>query len=901
MISSQAADVPKWRRINALLLEALGLPQDQRQRWLESISTEHSDVIPQLRALLERVTAETDDFMKRPVSAVWAQALGDSTDADMADQLVGPYRLLRELGIGGMATVWLAVRADGVPQRQVAVKLPLSRWARGVGERLEQERDTLAALEHPNIARLYDAGTTAGGRPYLAMEFVDGQPIDRFAKEQALSVRARVELFQQVLHAVAYAHGRLIVHRDLKPSNILVTRQGSVRLLDFGAAKLLCDEGPKDSALTREVGRALSPDYAAPEQILGAAITVASDVYSLGVVLFELLTGERPYVLKRHTMAALEEAIIAADPPPASAIVSDDRRRCRELRGDLDNIVAKALKKEPLERYGTVAELAADLRCWLDHAPISARPDSVVYRARKFVRRNRVGVAASVLVFASLAVAAGVTTSEMFDARRQRDEARLQAKHAEAQERFTNLVMEQSGPGGRPLTREEMLDRSVELLDQQYGNDPRFIANALIPISGRYMDRGNTAKELAVLEKAESIARRLSDPVLLIDVQCNTVETELAMGRLDRAEQRMDEARALLARTPQTPLSKRIVCVHAEATLADARGDRGTAVERIETAIAMQEREDRTSATYRYLLSHAQGLYIHAGRPQDANATVEKTLSLLKMTDANDNEAMSGALHNQSVALSQMGELRAALSRERESLALTSGNEEGSVSPVVATVLGRLSTRLNLVAEGEAWTERAVASARADGNVSALIFALAALAEARAYAGHLDLAGQAAQDAARLVTPTSDPRERMAAERALTLVALKRVDLQAAEVAAESLLRDVGYPDRQKVRGSQSADMQLLLAARVALEAGRPGDAAQLTAEALEIATSLARDPQQSATVGEARLLRARALSATGDPDGARAAIRGAASALSAGLTPEHPLALEAAALEANL
>jgi tetratricopeptide (TPR) repeat protein len=415
------------------------------------------------------------------------------------------------------------------------------------------------------------------------------------------------------------------------------------------------------------------------------------------------------------------------------------------------------------------------------------------------------------------------------------------------------------------------------------------------------MDRGNTAKELAVLEKAESIARRVSDPVLLLDVQCNTVETELAMGRLDRAEQRMAEARTLLARTPKTPLSKRIVCVHAEATLADARGDRTTAVERIETAIAMQEREDRTSPTYRYLLSHAQGMYIHAGRPQEANATIEKTLSLLKMTDANNNEAMSGALHNQSVALWQMGELGAALARERESLALTSGNDEEPVSPVVATVLGRLSTRLNLATEGEAWTERAVAIARADGNVSALIFALAALAEARAYAGHLDQAGEAAQEGTGLLSPTTDPRERMATDRALTLVALKRMDLRAAEVAAAALLGDVGYPDRQKVRSVQSADMQLLLAARVALEAGRPGDAARLTADALEIATGLARDPDQSATVGEARLLRARALSATGDKDGARAAIRGAASALRAGLTPEHPLALEAAALETKL
>jgi serine/threonine-protein kinase len=213
-----------------------------------------------------------------------------------------------------MGTVWLAERADGTLQRQVALKLPRYGWAAGVAERLGQERDALAALEHPHIARLYDAGITPAGRPYLAMEYVDGLPIDAFAAAHGLSVRARVGLLQQVAAAVQYAHGRLVVHRDLKPSNILVTRHGEARLLDFGAAKLLHD-GPQDSALTREVGRALSPDYAAPEQIRNEPITVASDVYSLGIVLFELLTGSRPYTLGAHQLAAESLASRGVDVP----------------------------------------------------------------------------------------------------------------------------------------------------------------------------------------------------------------------------------------------------------------------------------------------------------------------------------------------------------------------------------------------------------------------------------------------------------------------------------------------------------------------------------------------------------------------------------------------------------
>jgi tetratricopeptide (TPR) repeat protein len=896
------ADLPRWQRVSTLLQEALSLPEDQRSRWLAELGSDQLEVVPLLRALLARGAAENDTFMSRPVASLWAHALHTDAATDAPGQSIGPYRLIRELGTGGMGTVWLAERFDFAPQRQVAVKLPLHGWAPSVAQRLEQERDTLAALEHPNIARLYDAGATHSGRPYIAMEFVDGLSIDVFAAEHNLSVRARIELVLQVARAVAYAHGRCIVHRDLKPSNILVTRQGEVRLLDFGAAKLLSDDTAQNSALTREAGRALSPDYASPEQIHGEAVTVASDVYSLGVVLFELLTGRRPYKLQRHSAAALQAAIAEAQVPLPSSTATHDQKLRRELRGDLDNIVAKALDKSPLRRYGTINGLAEDLQRWLDHEPVGARPDSVTYRIAKFVRRHRVLVAAGVLVFTALTAAAAVTTAEMFEARRQRDEARAQEKRAQAEERFANMVMEQSGPEGRPLTREQMLDRSVELLDQQYGNDPRFIANALIRISGRYMDLGNTTKELAVLQKAESIARRLADPVLLITAQCNTVETELAAGRLDRAQQRMSEARALLARTPKTPLDRRIVCVHAEATLADARGDTATAVERIETAIALQERGDRTDLTYRALLSHAQALYIHAGRPKDAYAVVEKTLAVLDATDVKNDEARSGAIHNQSVALSQMGEMRAALEQEGSVIAQSSGDDKSRpVEAVVATVFGRLLTRLNRAPQARMWEERAVAAARAGGNVGAQVFALTALAETQVYAGHLEHAAKSADEAARLLTPTSDPRERAAVQRARALVALQRTDLPSAQAAAAAMLDTIAYPDMRKARSAQFADVYLLLAARIALKAGQAAYAARLSSDGLGLASELARDPEKSATVGEARLLLARAWSAQGQPAAARAAIHGAARALSAGLSADHPLALEAAALEARL
>ena len=901
MTSPLIRDVPRWRRVNSLLQQGLALPQAQREIWLTRIADEQADLMPLIRALLTRATAESDAFMARPVDSLWTEAIGDTAGVRPGEQ-VGPYRLLRELGSGGMGTVWLAERADGALRRQVALKLPRYGWAPGVAERLRQERDALAALEHRHIARLYDAGMTAEGRPYLAMEFVDGSPIDHFAAMHNLPVRARLELFQQVTQAVDFAHRRLIVHRDLKPSNILVTHGGDVRLLDFGAAKLLHDNNHAESALTREAGRAMSPDYASPEQIRGEPITVASDVYSLGVILFELLTGARPYHLERQSTAALEAAIVDAEAPLPSSTVAHDRKLSRELRGDLDNIITKALKKSTLERYGTVRELADDLRRWLAHEPVSARGDSVAYRLWKFARRNRVAVAATSLVICTLAVATTVTSMEMFEARRQRDEARLQAKRAEAQERFANMVMEQTGPGGRELTREEVLDRSVELLEEQYSNDPRFIARELIPISGRYMDLGNTAKELAALERAEAIARQLHDPVLLLSVQCNTVETELAQGSLERATGRMSEARTLLAHTASAPVADRIDCVHAEATLADARGDRATAVERINQAIALQEQLDRTDMTYRALLSHAQVLYLHAGRPQDAWAIIEKTLAVLQTTDARNNEARSGALHNQAMALLQMGEVSAALGREREAFALVSREDsEQAAHPVMANVIGRLLTRMNRPEEAAVWGERALSSARDGGNLGAQVFALGTLAETEERLGRHERAAGLARDAANLIEPEGDPRLRATVAYAHAFVALGRSQLHEAQAAAAVLLETIGYPDSAKVHAFPAADLQLLLAARVALAGGNAADAARLSAQALEIATGVASDPQRSATVGEARLVLARARDAQHDRAGAHQAIRGAAQALGSGLSPDHPLALEAAAIEARL
>jgi eukaryotic-like serine/threonine-protein kinase len=397
-------DAASWAELSPLLDAALDLAPSERADWLAALDRDES-LKSRLRDLLAPASGiETRDFL----AALPRLDVRPETADHQGDHL-GPYRLVRELGSGGMGTVWLAERADGLINRPVALKFPRGLWIReGLRERMARERELLASLEHPGIARLYDAGLTESGDPYLALEYVEGRPLDEHCATRQLGVRARLELFLQVADAVAYAHSKLIVHRDLKPANILVTQDGSARLLDFGIGKLLDEQQARDARLTELSGQALTPDYASPEQIAGQPPTVATDVYSLGVILYELLTGQRPYRLKRDSRGALEDAILEAEPQRPSQIVTRPASR-RQIRGDLDAITLKALKKRPTERYTTVESFADDVRRHLAGHPVAARPDGPAYRVGKFLRRHKLAVgtvtAACTLVIAGAGVA----------------------------------------------------------------------------------------------------------------------------------------------------------------------------------------------------------------------------------------------------------------------------------------------------------------------------------------------------------------------------------------------------------------------------------------------------------------------------------------------------------------
>jgi len=431
----------QWERISAELDHALDLCGAERERRLLEVERADAEVGGQLRELLAmHQTNSASEFLANPPLQDLAGALdlgqtSDSIQSPLIGRQFGPYRVLSLLGHGGMGSVWLAERVDGLFARQVALKLVHPALVGGaITERFTREREILASLNHPHIARLLDAGLSTEGQPYIAIEYIAGTPLTQYCDERHLSVVERLGLFGQVLGAVQYAHTHLVIHRDLKPSNILVNDEGQAQLLDFGIAKLLTDGESKETALTQVGGRALTPDYAAPEQITGAPMTTVTDVYALGVMLFELMTGQRPYKLKRDSHAALEEAILQSEPklPSRVAFTAEtvrDRattaeKLSRVLKGDLDTIIIKALKKSSAERYQTASAFAEDIGHYLADEPVLAQFDTVGYRAVKFVRRNWIAMTTAGALFVALAGGLVATTYETKLATVQRDAAR---------------------------------------------------------------------------------------------------------------------------------------------------------------------------------------------------------------------------------------------------------------------------------------------------------------------------------------------------------------------------------------------------------------------------------------------------------------------------------------------
>ena len=529
-------DPERWQRIARILGAVWDLPPEERSAFI----TRETDDDPGLRAELESLLAAeagAGSFLEHPAEQQLAQHPSFGLEQDLPPGTrIGPWAVGRALGRGGMGVVYLAERADGQFRQRVALKL-IKRGmdSAEIVQRFLAERQILAKLVHPHIARLLDGGTAPDGRPWFALEYVEGTPLNRFAADRALSFAARLHLFEQVAEAVRYAHQNLVVHRDLKPSNILVTEAGEAKLLDFGIAKVLHGALETGSTLTSRGEWLLTPEYGAPEQVRGEPITTATDVYSLGAVLYELLSGERAHRLSELTPAEVHRVVCESAPPPPSAVAPAAFRP--KLRGDLDTIVLKALAKEPERRYPSAEALLDDLRRHRAGMPVLARPDSALYRARKFVRRHRLGVAASGAIVLALLAGIVATLRESYATRREADRV-LKAKAVLVSVLETSVTMQ---PGQQVIYPRELLDQGVRQVDSAFAAEPSMRQELLA-------DLARINHQLGYLLEADSLlVRALAAARLAFAPDHPTVASRLAeLARVREDEGDLVSAAALL-------------------------------------------------------------------------------------------------------------------------------------------------------------------------------------------------------------------------------------------------------------------------------------------------------------------------------------------------------------------
>lgn len=499
----------KWNKIKRILSKALELEGEERDKYVKNTCGDDKELLDEVLSLI--AAHEMTGALDQPLDAVRVSAIEQAKRERMRGKRIGKFKIIKELGYGGMGSVYLAERADGEFDQHVALKLIHSPFATEADvRRFKSERQILASLQHDHIARLLDGGVTDQGQPYYVMEYVDGKPIDEYCNDHRLTIDERLNLFIDVCRAVQYAHRKLVVHRDLKPSNILVTHDGSVKLLDFGIAKVLGErQSNSDAPITRHGLLPLTPSYASPEQVCGEDVTTSSDIYQLGVVLYELLTGNRPYGISGLSPGEIEHIICEELPTRPSIAVttgqadkeehakrptqSDPVQLKKKIRGDLDTVILKALHKEPDRRYESAEQLGTDIKLYLSDRPVSAHPDSRTYRAKKYIRRHQWGVSATIAVFLSLIIGIGTALWQAREAESALAKTEEALNRAEALHGFlTDLFL--PGALDRPADQlpdtEELLEMGAEKALKGDISDPAERLGMLVTLGGIYIQRG---------------------------------------------------------------------------------------------------------------------------------------------------------------------------------------------------------------------------------------------------------------------------------------------------------------------------------------------------------------------------------------------------------------------------
>jgi len=647
-----------WSRFSVLLDHAMDLPEEMRDSWLGALDGDDADLRPWLaRVLGSAASVSTGDFL-----AGRHMPPDEAADFQPGD-LIGPYRLVALLGEGGMGRVWRAARTDDGPARDIALKLPHAELLAGpFRARFRRERDVLAGLTHPNIAALYDAGISAEGHPYLALELVQGQTITQHCRRSGASLERRIDLLLQMLAALGYAHAHLIVHRDIKPSNVLVTPEGQVKLLDFGIAKLLDASDSDAQKLTQPASRLATPGYAPPEQMEGGPITVSADLFAAGVLLFELCTGHHP-PRQRRDAEALPLASSRAD--AAAAHIPDGLGLSRRLRGDLDAVIAKATSIDPAQRYISADAFARDLRRWQEGLPVSARRIGPMAQAGKFIRRNRAGVALAALLLLALI---GGTAGVAWQAQRAEREA---ARATAIKDFLIGLFKTEPGANGKrieAMTAREVLDAGADRADAAFGKHPETEIELLETLANIYDWADEPARATQMWSRRLDLATKLYGPAdpLVIDATMTLSNSYLMFLDEDRAQLLLERIRGLVFNTYGPATLERAGWLQARArSLRATHGARAEALADSEAAVAIFATYFPKAAHYRDALEDLADYQYDSEQYAKSLATLE-TMRAHDMARHEFDATDEMVYYNESAGrIERLGRLDEALARYR--------------------------------------------------------------------------------------------------------------------------------------------------------------------------------------------------------------------------------------------
>jgi eukaryotic-like serine/threonine-protein kinase len=907
-------DRERWAMLAPYLDRALDVPLEERANWIASIAHEDQALAVELQALLdEHAALGRDRFLEQsPSPLVDAQPLAGAT--------FGAYTLTKPIGRGGMGTVWLAARSDGRFQGLAAVKLlNLALIGRAGEERFNREGSILARLTHAHVAHLIDAGVSTAGHPYLVLEYVDGQPIDVYCDTHGIDIDGRIALVLDVLAAVAHAHANLIVHRDIKPSNVLVRTDGEVKLLDFGIAKLLESDEPAAAAtmLTREGGRVLTPEYAAPEQITGGAVTTATDVYALGVLIYVLLAGQHPAGDGLHSPAELVKAIVDTEPAhPSDAVAGVKTRELAEtiatkrattpeklrvsLRGDLDTIVAKALKKNPAERYSSATALADDLRRYLKHEPISARPDTLRYHAAKFARRNRMSVAlAAAALVATVAGLVG-TLIQARAARNERDFAFGQLARAESINDLNSFVLSDAAPSGKPFTVNDLLSRAEHIVRRQRGDDAGR-AELLVSLGRQYENQDEDARARVLLTEAYNLSRTVDDQSIRARAACALGSSLSRASEHTRGEALFQEGLRELPDEPQFVLD-RMFCLQRGSGVASGSGSAQDAISRAEAAVRLDKQAPFPSALreLRALMDLAESYRI-SGRDRDAIGFFEQASTLLTSLGRDDTQTAGTMFNNWALALYQIGRTLESEKVYRRAIDISRDDQsEEAVSPMLLVNYARTLQDLDRNKEAADYAERGYTKAKRAGDEMVVNQSL--LARANIYVALKDLERATAmvsevEPRIRRTFPANHPAIVAIVVRQAAIARARGDIPQALQLTNEGLAM-VEASIKAGGQGVETLAGFVMRRSELELQLHQVAEAVADADRALRIAQSTILPGTFSSAMGRVYLALGRALREQGKLREARAAFASAFEQLGPTLGPDHPDTLSARDLQ---